>query len=139
MNYSVWEGVAPTKEFKYEVVKEIFQFGLNNDSEIIYLYNTANELVDEVEYLGTAPWPDISNNPELTIELISADFDNNLGENWLASFVLGGTPGMQNSNNMMYVSGIPSQAVANGEEFETFDLDDYLYSPNFQEDEIICT
>jgi len=72
-------------------------FGLSGSGEQIILYNSENELIDELEYDDTVPWPKEPDGNGPTLELIHPSLDNNLGSNWAASEMNGGTPGKVNS------------------------------------------
>ena len=68
-----------------------FDFGLSSSGDGIRIYNSDNELQDEVNYLSSDPWPDLSNGGGYTLELISPSLDNSLPESW-ANVNLHGSP-----------------------------------------------
>jgi hypothetical protein len=72
------------------------QFGLSSDGESISLYNLDGDLIDRVSYLPSSPWPASPYNTAATLELISAEADNNEASSWGAGLA-GGTPGERNS------------------------------------------
>jgi hypothetical protein len=83
-------------EEKVVVVKDAeLPFKLSNKGEKLILLNAEKELVHEVEYNDKAPWPIIF--PGYSIELTSAKSDANDPFSWVSSLVLGGTPGRENS------------------------------------------
>jgi hypothetical protein len=55
---------------------------LNNDSDRITLVDGTGELVDEVDYQSSFPWPIAANGDGVSMELINADLDNDLGGSW---------------------------------------------------------
>jgi hypothetical protein len=71
-------------------------FGLSEE-DAVKLYNHTDELIDSVQYTAKNPWPSSSNGTGLSIELKNANLDNSLGQNWYASLIVRGTPGMKNS------------------------------------------
>jgi hypothetical protein len=73
------------------------EFGFSGSSELLRLYNYTGELVDSVHYDDNSPWPDLPDGNGPSLELINDTLNNNLPENWRASFVIGGTPGKLNS------------------------------------------
>ena len=78
------------------VVKDAkLPFKLSNKGEKLILLNAEKELVHEVEYNDKPPWPIIF--PGYSIELTSAKSDANDPFSWVSSLVLGGTPGRENS------------------------------------------
>ena len=86
-------------------------FGLSGGGELIRLFNSNGNLVDEVTYDDADPWPAEPDGAGPTLELIHPSLDNDLGVNWATSDNNGGTPGVVNSvytadssNNL--VSGI---------------------------------
>ncbi len=73
-------------------------FGLNNGGEVLRLYRPGYILVDSVHYDDETPWPEEPDGNGPTLELLNPSLDNNLAENWKASYELG-TPGRQNFAN----------------------------------------
>ena len=74
-----------------------FDFGLSGGGELIRLFDSNGNLVDEVTYDDADPWPAEADGAGPTLELIHPFFDNGLGQNWSASDIYGGTPGVVNS------------------------------------------
>ena len=107
-----------------------FSFGLSNTGDDVRLYDSNGLLKDYVSYTIVPTWPNISDNKDLSIELKNPDLDNNVGTNWIATFDSLGTPSEINSSmeNQMY--DIPNQAVMSGSYFADINLNNYLYLPN---------
>ena len=74
-----------------------FDFGLSGGGELIRLFDSNGNLVDEVTYDDADPWPAEADGAGPTLELIHPSLDNGLGQNWSASDIYGGTPGIINS------------------------------------------
>jgi hypothetical protein len=74
-----------------------FDFGLSGGGELIRLFDSNGNLVDEVTYDDADPWPAEPDGAGPTLELIHPSLDNDLGVNWATSDNNGGTPGMVNS------------------------------------------
>jgi len=72
-------------------------FGLSGGGELIRLFDLNGNLVDEVTYDDADPWPAEADGAGPTLELIHPFLDNGLGQNWSASDIYGGTPGIINS------------------------------------------
>ena len=72
-------------------------FGLNGGGELIRLFDSNGNLVDEVTYDDADPWPAEPDGAGPTLELIHPSLDNDLGVNWATSVNNGGTPGVVNS------------------------------------------
>ena len=79
-----------------QVVGEI-GFNFSNNGEALFLFDRDGELVDWVEYSDEAPWPVEADGDGSTLELIDPLADNAIPENWAASIVPSGTPGIENS------------------------------------------
>ena len=109
---------------------------LDNNTDLIYIHNHNGVLIDSLVYFDTYPWPNISDNPALTIELTSYFMENEEGSNWFASNSIYGTPGALNSCAKILVKGIEGQAINYGESFLEIFLDDYVYDPYFSNDSI---
>ncbi len=80
----------PAGLYKAFGVTAIGQFsgGLNNDGERIALSDAQGDLVDEVEYGATFPWPIAADGGGGSMELINPLLDNNLGSNWRPSYLV---------------------------------------------------
>ena len=78
---------------------------LLNNGETLTLTDNYNQLVDLVTYSDgfqgdDDSWPQEADAEGSTLELIDANFNNNVPESWQASLVIpGGTPGLPNSSN----------------------------------------
>ncbi len=95
----------------------LFEGKLSNDGERIVLYNTAGEMIDEVDYDSDFPWPIAANGEGASMELLNPSLDNNLAGSWRSSgyhedvdrpesaFGIP-TPGLQNS---AYTTNVPPQ------------------------------
>ncbi len=79
-------------------------FGFSSDGEYIRLFDETGTMIDSVFYLSTFPWPEQPDGGGETLELIDHSPANDLPENWQASYIIGGTPGLPNSE---LGSGIP--------------------------------
>jgi len=58
-----------------------FTRNLSNKSERLLLADCFGNVIDDVTYSDSLPWPDADGNGYY-LELISPDLDNNIGENW---------------------------------------------------------
>ncbi|MBT4036192.1 MAG: T9SS type A sorting domain-containing protein [Candidatus Marinimicrobia bacterium] len=77
-----------------QIIGEIpYGFGLGDQ---VRLYSSIMILADSLEYGVSNPWPSSPNNLGPSLELINVE-DNSVAENWSASLIDGGTPGLQNS------------------------------------------
>ena len=85
-------------------------FGLSGGGELIRLFDSNGNLVDEVTYDDADPWPVEADGAGPTLELIHPFLDNGLGQNWSASDIYGGTPGIINS----VYSADNSNSIASG-------------------------
>jgi len=74
-----------------------FSFGLNNDGELIRLYDNHDNLIDSLCYDIQSPWPVEPDGKGFTLELKSPALDNALSQSWAASTNIGGTPVAENS------------------------------------------
>ena len=74
-----------------------FDFGLSSSGDGIRIYDSDQVLQDEVNYLSSDPWPDLSNGGGYTLELISPSLDNSLPESW-ANVNLHGSPDQINTS-----------------------------------------
>lgn len=83
---------------------------LNNPSDTVYIahpnsidFQGTTTYIDVVTYNNVAPWPEIDANATgQSIELLSPELDNSLGQNWGAAVLVGpypgsGTPGLPNT------------------------------------------
>ncbi|OFX27315.1 MAG: hypothetical protein A2033_10885 [Bacteroidetes bacterium GWA2_31_9] len=74
-----------------------FDFNLNNDNEILRLFDKEYNLVNSFAYKNKSPWPIEDAVKGKTIELINPKEDSSQGSNWKFSKQIGGTPGKSNS------------------------------------------
>lgn len=72
-----------------------FKFSSTGDE--LRLFNSENDLVDNVAYSSFTPWPDLSANEGFTLELTDPKLDNSLPESWKVSGEFAGSPGLRNS------------------------------------------
>lgn len=87
-------------------------FGLAGGGELIRLYNNTGTLIDTVNYDDIAPWPTRPDGLGATLELLSPDLDNALGQNWKASGInTHGTPGATNSVNVGFEKFVASEKL----------------------------
>ncbi|MFH2049255.1 MAG: DUF4623 domain-containing protein [bacterium] len=72
-------------------------FGLSNTAST-FLIKYGDTVIDSVSYDDDGdPWPSAADGGGPSLELKDPLTDNALGENWQASYVVGGTPGQVNS------------------------------------------
>jgi hypothetical protein len=87
-------------------------FGLAGGGELIRLYNNTGTLIDTVNYDDVAPWPTRPDGQGATLELLSPDIDNALGQNWKASGInTHGTPGAANSINVGFEEFVAAEKL----------------------------
>lgn len=84
-----------------------FNFGFSSDGESIRLFDETGTLIDTVCYMNTFPWPEQPDGGGSTLELIEHNPNNDLPENWQASYIIGGTPGLPNSELGVGIPGLP--------------------------------
>ena len=72
-------------------------FKFSNGGELLRLYDSGGELIDDVEYDDEGDWPSEADGDGPTLELIDPDKDNNAPANWGSSTQNYGTPGEENS------------------------------------------
>lgn len=73
-----------------------FNFGFNHMEESIRLFDPQKNLVDQVSYQNTPPWPTMADGSGPSLSLISPDLDNSEPGSWSSSVHAGGTPGAEN-------------------------------------------
>lgn len=83
-------------------------FGFSGNSDQVRLFDPAGTLIDSVLYDDESPWPIEADGTGYSLELIDADSDNAIAENWRASTFQLGSPGLENG-----------LSVSNKEELET--------------------
>ncbi|MCD6331804.1 MAG: lamin tail domain-containing protein [Bacteroidales bacterium] len=69
---------------------------LSNKGESIQLINQRGELNDEVTYNDSDPWPAQADGLGYSLSLTDPYSDNSNPDNWLPSYIYGGTPGRKN-------------------------------------------
>ena len=62
-----------------------FQRHLDNKSESLVLADAWGNIIDEVTYADTLPWPTTADGMGDFLILIDLDYDNSLGESWMAA------------------------------------------------------
>jgi uncharacterized repeat protein (TIGR02543 family) len=92
-NDSLFIGLFP------EVTNKIgdMDFGLSGDGELVRLFNSSGEIIDQLTYNDKAPWPLNADGLGSTLSLTNPGFDNTNGANWAASNSHG-TPGEANND-----------------------------------------
>lgn len=85
-----------------------FNFGLSATSDAVKLFSQGGQLIDEVNYSNTLPWPTGSVDNLWSLELKNPSLDNNNGASWVLS-QNNGTPGLRNSS---YVTSSVDKIVA---------------------------
>lgn len=73
-----------------------FEFGLGSDGDRVQLMDFGGNIIDQVSYLSTEPWPIEPFSTSATLELKDPQLDNSQFNNW-DSGLNGGTPGQKNS------------------------------------------
>lgn len=77
---------ATTYQNKYGVAPfGTFCRDLSNKSQNLVLSDAFGNLIDQVEYLDSAPWPETADGDGFYLELIDVNSDNSLAINWVAS------------------------------------------------------
>jgi plastocyanin/DNA/RNA endonuclease YhcR with UshA esterase domain len=99
------DSVAVKKYFGVDA----FQYGdgLSSAGELLQLYSLDNSLIDEVNYLDTAPWPSEADGFGYSLTLCNLNSDNNDASNWKiasssAGFDYMGTPIFANPGSKSY-------------------------------------
>ena len=75
---------------------QVFQWNrgkLSNAGEALELLDSRGEIVDLVNYDNRGTWPKQADGGGSSAELLDMHTDNDIGSNWRASVVAGGTPG----------------------------------------------
>lgn len=94
-NYLVLARYTDTFHMVYPTVANYigpFTFGLNNKSESVRLYDNLGNLVREVDYFDSLPWPKAVDGYGPTLQIADELGDENDPSNWFAGCVLG-SPG----------------------------------------------
>ncbi|MEO0471868.1 MAG: lamin tail domain-containing protein, partial [Bacteroidota bacterium] len=69
---------------------------LANGGERIRLKDPFGETIDEVNFDDSFPWDSLADGHGYSLELVRADLDNDLADNWLHAQSMCGTPGQEN-------------------------------------------
>ena len=87
-------------------------FGFAGGGELLRIFNSTGTLVDTLHYDDVAPWPTRPDGQGATLELLSPDLDNALGQNWKASGInTHGTPGAANSINVGFEEFVAAEKL----------------------------
>lgn len=92
---------------------QVFQWtsgNLGNTTGNVTLTDGFGNQIAMVGYLNNTPWPFLANGSCPSLELIDPSFDPSDPASWQSSFVIFGTPGAQNSQN---IQGCINQAACN--------------------------
>lgn len=73
-----------------------FSRKLPNSNHKLVLSDAFGNLIDEVHYYDSAPWPTAPDGGGQSLELTSTSLDNNLAASWFARTAAKGTPGAEN-------------------------------------------
>ncbi|WP_163714758.1 CotH kinase family protein [Mangrovibacterium lignilyticum] len=71
-------------------------FGFSSSGECVRLYNTNDELIDQVCYSSEYPWPTEPNENGNSLMLKNPEDDNSLAQKWYSSSSVSGSPGQAN-------------------------------------------
>ncbi len=87
---------------------------LSDSSDDITLLDPSNQIIDQVNYSDTDPWPVRADGAGSTLELISTAGSSNDPANWRASYEYGGTPGVAGAGavNRVVVNEVLTHADA---------------------------
>jgi hypothetical protein len=91
-------------------------FNLGNGGDQVRLFNARHQLIDQVSYQDTAPWPLQPDGEGPTLELIRSTLDRSLPSSWRASPAIGGSPGAPNTDPFSEPTppSLEAERVANG-------------------------
>jgi hypothetical protein len=81
-------------------------FSLGNSGDIIRLFDKRGILVDSVNFGDSFPWTNAADGNGPSLQLINADSDNSLAENWSASWINKNTPGYKNFTGFTLINGV---------------------------------
>ncbi|MGH9809221.1 MAG: lamin tail domain-containing protein, partial [Terriglobia bacterium] len=87
---------------------------LSDSSDDVVLLDASNQIIDQVNYSDSEPWPVRADGAGSTLELISTSGSSNDPANWRASYEYGGTPGVAGAGpvNRVVVNEVLSHADA---------------------------
>lgn len=108
--YIVLAFAAATYEGNGYQVYQWASGNLGNTTGNITLADGFGNTIDTVGYQDSGAWPILADGDCPSLELIDAASDNTQGANWQSSFVLFGTPGAVNSQN---IQGCTNPAACN--------------------------
>lgn len=89
-----------------------FNFGLSTTADAVKLFSREEQLIDEVNYSNTLPWPTDNMERLWSLELKHPVLDNYIGSSWAIS-VNNGTPGLQNTP---YITDVTQDITAGNSE-----------------------
>jgi len=78
------------------IYQEELDFSLSASGDAVRLYDPNDNLIDEVHYLPSPPWPHQADGNGSTLQLIDPRLDNNNERSWQASTKRMGSPGTLN-------------------------------------------
>jgi len=111
----VLAGDSTTFQDKYGVAPfDTFNRDLSNKSQNLVLADAFGNIIDQVEYFDSAPWPEEADGEGFYLELINVNSDNSLAINWIST---------------------PSDVLSTAD-FDNRDLDFSIY-PNPAEEKLI--
>nr|WP_295928369.1 CotH kinase family protein [uncultured Dyadobacter sp.] len=109
-----------------------FTRNLSNRSQKLTLTDAYGNLIDEVEYLDSAPWPVSADGGGKSLELLSPTHNNSVGTSWTTRTANGGSPGLDNFGPLpvklisFAVAVEDAQASLSWEVAEETNFDSYL-------------
>lgn len=98
---------------------------LSNKDENIVIADAWGNVIDEVHYYDSEPWPTEPDGFGPYLQLIDLDADNSLAENWVAAVYYDNVQEFSNDNAIIYPN--PSDGIVNitsEKEFSSFQLYD---------------
>ncbi|MCA9998980.1 MAG: lamin tail domain-containing protein [Anaerolineales bacterium] len=127
---------ATAFEAKYGFAPDgVYLDRLSNSGETVRLLGGLGGEIDSVTYTDLPPWPADADGLGSSLELIDAQLDNSLPENWKSSAAAGGTPGAPNSSGTTDPCATPPPVIVMNEinynSSDTFNPEDWveLYNP----------
>ncbi len=85
---------------------------LSDSSDSVVLLDSSNQIIDQLNYSDSTPWPARADGAGSTLELIGASVASSDPVNWRASYEFGGTPGVAGAGpvNRVVVNEVLSHA-----------------------------
>ena len=127
---------ATAFEAKYGFAPDgVYLDRLSNSGETVRLLDGLGGEIDRVAYTDLPPWPADPDGLGSSLELIDAQLDNSLPQNWKSSSAAGGTPGAPNSSGTTDPCATPPPAIVineiNYNSSDSFNPEDWveLYNP----------